>query len=136
MANFGQDKQAQASYFTLEVDERIAAAGVTALFGPSGSGKTPLLRAIAGFERPIRGRIVLGDRVFFDAEAGISVPPHERPMGARRLAARPDLPPENVRLLVLSRQEVPSRLLTALRDSPRGARRKSKWRPERSPLPR
>lgn len=67
--------------FTLEIDERIAAKGVTALFGPSGSGKTTLLRAIAGFERPTRGRIVLGDRVFFDAEAGISVPPHERPVG-------------------------------------------------------
>ena len=67
--------------FTLEVDERIEARGVTALFGPSGSGKTTLLRAIAGFERPARGRISLGDEVFFDADGGRFVPPHQRPIG-------------------------------------------------------
>lgn len=32
-----------------------------ALLGPSGSGKTTLLRLIAGFERPDKGRIFLGD---------------------------------------------------------------------------
>ncbi len=69
------------SAFTLEVDERIEARGVTALFGPSGSGKTTLLRAIAGFERPVRGRISLGDRVLFDADADVFVPPHQRPIG-------------------------------------------------------
>ncbi|MEM9176588.1 MAG: molybdenum ABC transporter ATP-binding protein [Myxococcota bacterium] len=69
------------SDFTLEVDERIEARGVTAIFGPSGSGKTTLLRAIAGFERPARGRIALGERVFSDAEAGEFVPPHLRPIG-------------------------------------------------------
>lgn len=69
------------SDFTLEVDERIAARGVTALFGPSGSGKTTLLRAIAGFERPLRGRITLGAQVLCDVDAGIFVPPHQRPIG-------------------------------------------------------
>ena len=67
--------------FTLEVDEDLDARGVTALFGPSGSGKTTLLRAIAGFERPTRGRIALGDRVLFDADAKRFVPPHARPIG-------------------------------------------------------
>jgi len=69
------------SDFTLEVDERLEARGVTALFGPSGSGKTTLLRAIAGFERPVRGRITLGERVLSDVDAGVFVPPHQRPIG-------------------------------------------------------
>jgi molybdate transport system ATP-binding protein len=34
--------------FMLDVDERLPARGVTALFGHSGSGKTTLLRCIAG----------------------------------------------------------------------------------------
>lgn len=67
--------------FTIEVEEEVPGQGVTALFGPSGSGKTSLLRAIAGFERPVRGRIALGDEVFFDRAAGIDVPAHRRPVG-------------------------------------------------------
>ena len=35
---------------------------VCALLGPSGSGKTTLLRAIAGLERPDRGRVRSGPR--------------------------------------------------------------------------
>src|SRR3989440_11272853 len=42
------------------------------LLGPSGSGKTPLLRLIAGFERPDAGRIELGGK---DVTA---VPPYAR----------------------------------------------------------
>src|ERR1043165_5124357 len=32
-----------------------------ALLGPSGSGKTTILRMIAGFEHPDKGRIYIGD---------------------------------------------------------------------------
>ena len=35
---------------------------IVALIGPSGSGKTTALRAVAGFVRPSRGRIMIGDR--------------------------------------------------------------------------
>ncbi|MDA1118502.1 MAG: molybdenum ABC transporter ATP-binding protein [Proteobacteria bacterium] len=42
-------------------------ARITALFGRSGSGKTSLLNAIAGIVSPQRGRIAVGDTVFFDA---------------------------------------------------------------------
>ncbi len=59
----------------------IPAGEAVALLGPSGSGKTTLLRAIAGLERPQEGRIVIGDRVFFDAAAGISLPPEQRGLG-------------------------------------------------------
>ena len=37
-----------------------------AIVGPSGAGKTTLLRALAGLARPDRGRIALGDEVWFD----------------------------------------------------------------------
>jgi iron(III) transport system ATP-binding protein len=42
------------------------------LLGPSGCGKTTLLRCIAGFEQPERGRIFLGD------EEATAVPAHRR----------------------------------------------------------
>ena len=43
--------------------------GVTVLFGPSGSGKSTTLSAIAGLVRPARGRVALGDEVWFDSRA-------------------------------------------------------------------
>ena len=49
---------------------------MTILFGPSGSGKSTTLAAIAGFERPARGRIALGDAVWFDE--GVDVPVEQR----------------------------------------------------------
>lgn len=66
------------------LDLRIAfevAPGVTAIFGPSGAGKTSIINAISGLLRPDLGRISLGDRVLFDAEAGIDLPPHLRRVG-------------------------------------------------------
>jgi molybdate transport system ATP-binding protein len=67
--------------FRLQVDERVRLSGVTALFGPSGSGKSTLLRAIAGFERPAAGRIAMAGDVWFDAEHGIDLGAHRRPVG-------------------------------------------------------
>ena len=52
-----------------------------ALVGPSGAGKTTVLRAIAGLQRPDRGRIALGEEVWFDADAGIDRAPDERSTG-------------------------------------------------------
>lgn len=66
--------------FTLDVSF-AGEGGVTALFGPSGSGKTSIINAIAGLTRPDAGRIQVGDRVLFDANAGIFVPPHKRRVG-------------------------------------------------------
>jgi iron(III) transport system ATP-binding protein len=53
---------------------------ICALLGPSGSGKTTLLRAIAGLERPDRGRVSVGHRVLSDAN-GAWVPPEQRRIG-------------------------------------------------------
>src|SRR5690606_41917770 len=66
--------------FTLAVEFRTAARSA-ALVGPSGSGRTLTLRAIAGAFRPEAGRIVLDGHVFFDAAAGLWVPPQARAVG-------------------------------------------------------
>ena len=55
--------------------------GTMAIAGPSGSGKTSVLRAIAGLERPERGRIGFDDKVWFDTETGIDLPPERRRVG-------------------------------------------------------
>ncbi len=69
--------------FRLEVDALAidSAAPVTVLLGPSGAGKTTLLRAIAGLERPERGAIQCGPRVWFDSSRAIHLPPHRRLLG-------------------------------------------------------
>src|SRR5262249_35153412 len=54
---------------------------VTVLFGPSGSRKTAVLRCLAGLERPDRGQIRFGPETWFDAEAGIHLPPQRRGIG-------------------------------------------------------
>ncbi|MHC4078044.1 MAG: ATP-binding cassette domain-containing protein, partial [Planctomycetota bacterium] len=61
--------------------EMALKAPITALFGPSGSGKTTLLHCLAGLVRPQRGRIAIGGRVLFDADAGSFVPPRRRRVG-------------------------------------------------------
>jgi len=45
------------------------------LLGPSGCGKTTTLRMIAGLETPTTGKITIGDRVVFDSDRGINIPP-------------------------------------------------------------
>ncbi|MBV8380013.1 MAG: ATP-binding cassette domain-containing protein [Paucibacter sp.] len=57
------------------------AARWTVLYGPSGAGKSLVLQVIAGLVRPERGRIVLGERVLFDASTGIDVPARDRRLG-------------------------------------------------------
>ena len=54
---------------------------ITVLFGPSGAGKSLSLDCIAGFVRPDEGRILIDDRLLFDAEAKISLPARERGCG-------------------------------------------------------
>ncbi|WP_315924729.1 ABC transporter ATP-binding protein [Mesorhizobium sp. SP-1A] len=61
------------------VDMAVAPGTRTAIVGPSGCGKTTLLRLIAGFEVPDKGRIVLDGQVLAD-ETG-SVPAHLRGIG-------------------------------------------------------
>lgn len=54
---------------------------VFALLGASGCGKSMTLKCIAGIETPDEGRIVLNERVLFDSEKKINLPPQERGVG-------------------------------------------------------
>ncbi|MGG6108525.1 molybdenum ABC transporter ATP-binding protein ModC [Pantoea allii] len=65
----------------LEIDVTIPATGITAIFGVSGAGKTSLINAIGGLTRPQRGRIQLNDRILFDAEQQVALPPEKRNIG-------------------------------------------------------
>ncbi len=66
--------------FSLEV-ELSAAPGFTIVFGPSGSGKTTLLDCVAGLAQPDAGRITVGERIWFDADAHTEVTVAKRGVG-------------------------------------------------------
>ncbi|SED08137.1 2-aminoethylphosphonate transport system ATP-binding protein [Streptomyces sp. 2231.1] len=57
------------------LDLTVEPGEVMALLGPSGSGKTTALRAVAGFVRPVSGRVFLGGRDVTD------LPPYLRGIG-------------------------------------------------------
>ncbi|MGW0206202.1 ABC transporter ATP-binding protein [Streptomyces sp. NPDC003233] len=57
------------------LDLTVEPGEVMALLGPSGSGKTTALRAVAGFVRPVSGRVLLGGRDVTD------LPPYRRGIG-------------------------------------------------------
>ncbi|MFD9407770.1 ABC transporter ATP-binding protein [Streptomyces sp. NPDC059989] len=57
------------------LDLTVEPGEVMALLGPSGSGKTTALRAVAGFVRPVAGRVLIGGR---DVTA---LPPYKRGIG-------------------------------------------------------
>src|SRR5579883_2582327 len=57
-----------------DVSLEIARGELFALLGPSGCGKTTLLRIIAGFESPDRGRIIV------DGAEVTGLPPYHRPI--------------------------------------------------------
>jgi molybdate transport system ATP-binding protein len=66
--------------FRLELTLEIGRETV-ALVGPSGAGKSSVLRAVAGLLRPDRGRVALGEHVWFDSERRVDLPPERRSVG-------------------------------------------------------
>lgn len=66
--------------FSLEARFDVTTPGVVALFGPSGAGKSTLVNAIAGLV-PAEGTLRLGQDVWLDSAAGISLPTEKRRIG-------------------------------------------------------
>ena len=64
--------------FTLDVDLKVPARGVTGIFGPSGCGKTTLLRAVAGLEQCEEGFLRVGADTWQDEQWFLPV--HKRPL--------------------------------------------------------
>lgn len=62
--------------FHLQLQTRVPATGVTAIFGPSGCGKSTLLRSIAGLNH--MGTVQFGDQIWSDQRT--FVPPERRPL--------------------------------------------------------
>jgi len=73
LRSFDREFELEAS-FSAEHDRIV-------VFGPSGSGKSITMQCIAGLLRPDAGRIQIGERVLFDASAGVDVPPQSRNVG-------------------------------------------------------
>ncbi|MFJ5263619.1 ABC transporter ATP-binding protein [Streptomyces sp. NPDC088387] len=97
------------------LDLTVAPGEVMALLGPSGSGKTTALRAVAGFVRPVAGRVFLGDRDVTD------LPPHRRGIGmvVQQYALFPHMRVEDnvafgLRARKVARSEIRERVAEAL----------------------
>ncbi|HEY4034043.1 MAG TPA: ABC transporter ATP-binding protein [Ktedonobacteraceae bacterium] len=67
--------------FHLALDFHVDKGKTTVLLGESGAGKTTVLRLLAGLLHPQKGHITLDERVYYDSERHIVVPPQERPFG-------------------------------------------------------
>ena len=81
MNNIHLQIRMQRSAFQLDVDLQLPGHGITAVFGPSGSGKTSLLRAVAGLEKDLQGRIQIDSKTWQDTQQGICLPTWQRPLG-------------------------------------------------------
>ena len=75
-----QERSSESRTFGLDVSFAVEN-GITVLFGASGAGKTTLLDAIAGLQNPAAGRISLHNRVLFDSECQVNLPPGRRGVG-------------------------------------------------------
>ncbi|WP_327403749.1 ABC transporter ATP-binding protein [Streptomyces sp. NBC_01288] len=97
------------------LDLAVEPGEVMALLGPSGSGKTTALRAVAGFVRPVSGRVFLGGRDVTD------LPPYRRGVGmvVQQYALFPHLRVEEnvafgLRARKVARAEIRTRVAEAL----------------------
>ena len=67
--------------FDLELAFDLPARGVVALLGPSGSGKSTVLRAVAGLEPDVEGRIRVAGQDWLDSPWRICRKPQQRRVG-------------------------------------------------------
>lgn len=65
----------------LNINTRLPANGITAIFGLSGAGKTSLINVIAGLTQPKNGRIALNGRLLMDTQRKLCLAPEKRRIG-------------------------------------------------------
>ena len=65
----------------LDIEFEVSDTEMVALVGPSGGGKSTILRAVAGFEKPVAGKISVGNQPWFDSQQKLFVPPRQRRVG-------------------------------------------------------
>jgi molybdate transport system ATP-binding protein len=65
----------------LKIAGQFAAGSITKIYGPSGAGKTTFLKIIAGFIKPERGTITVGDVAWLDTNSNTFMPPQKRRTG-------------------------------------------------------
>jgi molybdate transport system ATP-binding protein len=66
---------------SLQFDAQIKKGEFVTIFGPSGAGKTSVLRMLSGLLSPDRGRIGVGDSIWFDDSHRINLRPQLRNIG-------------------------------------------------------
>lgn len=73
--------QSATGKMNLELELHIREGAFATIYGASGAGKTSTLRMIAGLMTPEKGMIIFNDRVWFDEQQKINLPPQERNIG-------------------------------------------------------
>ncbi len=69
------------SCFEIDISFFCNPGSISVMIGPSGGGKTTLVRMLAGLDMPDKGRITLGDEIWFDSDTRRSIPPRKRKTG-------------------------------------------------------
>ncbi|MDA0128682.1 molybdenum ABC transporter ATP-binding protein ModC [Vibrio sp. MarTm2] len=64
-----------------DIDLRLPAKGITAVFGRSGAGKTSLINVVAGLTQPDSGHISINGKVLYDSIQKLNVLTHRRNIG-------------------------------------------------------
>ena len=59
----------------LKIARQFTTGSVTKVYGPSGAGKTTFLKILAGFIKPEKGLITVGDVTWLDTHSKIFLPP-------------------------------------------------------------
>jgi len=79
MTDIEIDIRGQIGAFDLAATFQAPTSGITAIFGPSGCGKTSVLRAIAGLNPDLKGRIKIRDHIWQNDSTYLA--PHKRAVG-------------------------------------------------------
>jgi len=75
------DQRAKPVRAAQDVSFEVAEGSFFTLLGPSGCGKTTTLRSIAGLEKPVSGKIRVGERLVYSSARNTFVAPNKRNIG-------------------------------------------------------